>query len=93
MSVLKDKFTLLVTEKTQREQVISGKDCFVRLYKGHKRELSKFQALKTSGTFDTVDAEIKTFLLQIETQYKNVLATLESSDEFMEIIGGGLPIE
>lgn len=93
MSALGDKFNLIVTEKEQREQLLSAKSCIIRMRKSQNLELDKFNKIKTTGAFDTIDADVKTFLLQCETAYKNLKATLDANAEFVEIIDGEEPIE
>ena len=84
-----DAYTLIITEKQQREDIISFKSALMRVTKGIDLELAKMAAIKASGSFDTVPANVKTFFLQWETAIKELQTTLQANATVQEFLGGG----
>ena len=84
-----DSYNAIVTEKVQRDDIISFKSALVRATKSIDRELAKMQAIKDNGSFDTVPANVKTFFLQWETAIKGLKTTLDGNATVQEFMGGG----
>jgi hypothetical protein len=52
-------------------------------------ELAKIQAIKDSGSFDTIPANVKSFFLLWETAYKDLQTTLNNNATVQEFVNGG----
>jgi len=84
-----DSYNAIVTEKVQRDDIISFKSALVRTTKAINAELAKMQAIKDSGSFDTIPANVKTFFLQWETAIKGLQTTLDGNATVQEFVTGG----
>jgi len=85
MGVMADKFSDVRVEKAQREDVISAQSCISKIIKCVNNELKKFNDLKTSGSFNTIDADIKTFLLNCETLAKQYQTAFRADNDVIDV--------
>lgn len=86
---LTDGFNLIITEKEQREDVLSAKSSLIRMTKCVNLELAKIQAIIDSGTFDTVPNNLKVFLLKWRLHFTDLKGALAADPEIVEVFTGG----
>ena len=79
------ELTTTWTEKKQREDLFTARACLENLTNVLIEELDRFDAIKTSGSFDTLPDDLKNTLVRWETAYKDTKVTLMADSEIVDI--------
>ena len=81
----KAELTTTWTEKKQREELFTARACLENLTNVLIEELDRFDAIKTSGSFDTLPDALKQALVRWETAYKDTKAVLMADSEIVNV--------
>ena len=80
-----DDIQTIWTEKEQRADFFTARASLENLTNVLLEELSRFDAIKTSGAFDTIPQTLKDALLRWEQEFKDARAALLADAEIVDI--------
>lgn len=80
-----DDIQTIWTEKEQRGDFFTARASLENLTNVLLEELTRFNDIKTSGTFDTLPANLKAALLRWETEFKDAKTALLADAEVVDI--------
>ena len=82
---VKPDLDIIRDERDQRADFFAGRAMLENLTNVLVEELTRFNDLKTKGTFNTIPAVLKQAMLRWETAYKDVRTLLLADQEIVDV--------